>query len=144
MLRVGRKPGLERHYADSHHIHHDPNPLYSGANWFWVSLEQWQDINNHQTFKWPEGITSKEDFEKNHPFEYQRVNFLIKQAMGTVWQRNGLAPNKKDYYRYCTVLGQEEIVQWSWTDAYIRKPYYDFLARVLNWANKPMRHMSRY
>jgi len=145
MIRVGiGKPGLNKHYADSHHMHHDPNPLYSGNGWFWVSLEQWMDIQNHQTFKYPEGVKSVEQFQTEYPWIYARLQGLIKQAMGTVWQRNGLAPNKKDHYRYCTVLGQEGIVQWSWIDAYIRKPYYDFLARVMNCGNKPIRSFQRF
>jgi len=132
MLRIGYgKPGIQEYRGDSHHPF--STPLYCANNCFWMGLDKWCQVEVYQNCKPPESVDHFMAIE----LYKMTVQQMLKWSGGqTVWQMNCMDRKLKGLVRVCAVLGENQLVRWSWADAYLRQPYYVVKAKILNFITK--------
>lgn len=100
------------------------------SDYFWLCPCEWRKMSYFQSdpeknFKWMTDL-------KLDPKPYYEAQLKTNPNGSSIWEFDALAPNKRDWVRYYIVFGSPTLVQWTWTDTFIRKPALKAIARFLN------------
>jgi hypothetical protein len=138
MLRIGRKPSIKK----SDDKWGWSTPFFTTNGYCYVCLEEWKHMEAFQDgvpwlfFKMPDAkevdryllskVQTDKPFEGEMSEELKQVTKIIENLLkysggSTVWEFNGLAPNKEYWLRNIVVFGDktDPMRIWTWKDVVV-------------------------
>ncbi len=142
MIRVGTngKPKLTLNKAYNDMGSFSPSN-YTVNDYFYMSLEEYMEKLEFETFDISRVSIEKEKAESGELYSLlvthgltasHQADRLISKAGGQIWQFNAVNKNLDGYIRSFVMLGEKQMVRWSWFDAYVKLPALKVVANVLN------------